>query len=231
MKAVAASSTEPGIDSIPDPSTAIDGRSRRRGRNAELLYNAADDLLSSHSYESLTIDDICERAGVGRATFFRIFETKAGLLREFNRRLAADAEDRLRAVGETDVRTALDVIRRAVIDAWRHAGRGHVGMAADFTRTTPSSNPHAAHPELLKLVTDHVSRALRSGELSCDVPVEIAASLAVIHMTAPIAFSISGHDVDIDALSKTLLNQWYAGMSAPTAERPKAESRATRKRK
>ena len=39
------------------------------------------------------MDDICVRAQVGRATFFRFYGTKAGLLAEFNRRLAELALD------------------------------------------------------------------------------------------------------------------------------------------
>lgn len=39
------------------------------------------------------MDDICVRAQVGRATFFRCYGSKAGLLAEFNRRLAELAPD------------------------------------------------------------------------------------------------------------------------------------------
>ena len=201
------------------PAVAFDGRTRRRQRNAERLYDAANELLAARSYDELSVDEICARANVGRATFFRIFETKAGLLREFNRRLANDAAHRIEEAGDVDVHTALGHIRDAIIDAWRRAGLGHVGMAREFLRSAPSAEPHAAHPELLALVVERISTAVDTGELPETVPVALAASLALTHMTAPIAYAIAGHDVDIDALSRVLLDQWYAGMTAPVRRR------------
>lgn len=199
---------------VARPLEALDGRARRRERNAERLYDAATDLLASRSYGELTVDDICAHAQVGRATFFRIFETKAGLLREFNRRLAQDATRRLDRAGDVGGHTALHIIREAIIDAWRGAGRGQVGMATEFTRSVPSGTPHAAHPELLALVVERIGIAVAAGELPGTVPLELAGSLALIHMAAPVAHAIAGHDVDMDQLSRTLLDQWYAGMTS-----------------
>jgi AcrR family transcriptional regulator len=192
----------------------LDGRTRRRERSTERLYDAANELLATRAYDELTVDDICDRANVGRATFFRIFETKGGLLREFNRRLAQDAARRIDEAGDVDVRTALGHVRDAIVDAWRHAGRGHVGMATEFVRSVPSTDPHAAHPELLALVVERVTMAVEAGELPDAVPVDLAASLALIHMTAPVAYAIAGQQVDTDRLSRVLLDQWYAGMTA-----------------
>jgi AcrR family transcriptional regulator len=192
----------------------LDGRTRRRERSTERLYDAANELLATRAYDELTVDDICDRANVGRATFFRIFETKGGLLREFNRRLAVDAGARVDEAGEVDVLTALGHVRDAIVDAWRHAGRGQVGMANEFVRSVPSSDPHAAHPELLALVVERVRIAVEAGELPDTIPVDLAASLALIHMTAPIAYAIAGRDVDTDRLSRALLDQWFAGMTA-----------------
>lgn len=197
-----------------DSVSPLDGRARRRERNAERLYEAANTLLGTGSFEDISVDDICALAGVGRATFFRIYETKAGLLREFNRRLADDARQRLEGAPGAGIRDALEQIRGAIIDAWRHAGRGHVGMAQEFIRSAPNGNLHAAHPELLDLVLGCIADAVRAGELPGTVPVDLAASLALVNMTAPVAYVIAGNDVDLDELSRTLLDQWYAGMQS-----------------
>lgn len=196
---------------VPEP-LPIDGRRLRRENNAHRLYDAATQLLAERAYDDLSVDEICERAGVGRATFFRIFETKAGLLREFNRRLTADAERRLAAIDSSDVRAQLDTVRRAITDAWRNAGQGHVGMAVEYGRLTPAGEMHAAHPELLDLVTGIVSDAIERGELTNATPPGLAGSLAVVHLSAAIAQSLADSDVDIDDLSETLLDQWLKGM-------------------
>jgi AcrR family transcriptional regulator len=189
-----------------------DGRSRRRQRNAAQLYDAASDLLASRSFDELSVEDICGHAGIGRATFFRIFGNKAGLLREFNRRLANDAAVRIANAETADVATTLGHIRAAIYDAWREAGPGHIRMAEEFVRAAPSNDPHSAHPELLGLIVDTVSRAVESGELSDAVPVELAASLALIQLIAPMSYVLAGQDVDVDGLSRLLLEQWLRGM-------------------
>lgn len=204
-----------GMRTVPlqDPSVDLDGRTRRRERNAARLYDAADVLLATQSFEDLTVERICERAGVGKATFFRIFETKAGLLREFNRRLAEDAADRIAKAHSADVRTVLGHVRAAIVDAWSHAGPGHVGMAREFIRSMPSTELHAAHPELLHLVTGAIGAAVASGELTDQVPSDLAASLVLLQMVAPMTYMMSGQEADIDELSGLLLEQWLAGMA------------------
>jgi len=197
------------------PLAPRDGRAVRRERNAALLYEAADRLLASHSFDDLTVERICEQAGVGKATFFRIFGSKAGLLLEFNRRIAQDAAARIAATGNTDVRTTLGHVRAAIVDAWRHRGPGHVGMALEFVRSTPSNDPHAAHPELLGIVAETIAAAVASGELPGAIPTDLAASLALLQMIAPMTYVIAGQEADIDQLSRLLLDQWLTGMSTP----------------
>jgi AcrR family transcriptional regulator len=191
-----------------------DGRALRRHDNARRLYDAADELLATTSFDDLSVDDICQRADVGRATFFRIFGTKAGLLREFNRRLADDAEQRLDTRHPSDVRTSLGIVADAIVDAWRHAGPGHLGMARAFAQSIPHTDPHAAHPELFALVHTIVAAGIERGELPDTVPSELAASLALIQLTAPIAYTLAGRSADTHRLAHTLLDQWYAGMTS-----------------
>src|SRR6266481_2225690 len=67
-----------------------DRRTRKRERTRREIYDAAMELFAHRSYESVTIDMICEAADVGRSTFFLHFPVKAALLGEFSRRLAED---------------------------------------------------------------------------------------------------------------------------------------------
>ena len=196
----------------PGTTEPLDGRSRRRQRNAAQLYDAASALLASRSFDELTVEDICAHAGIGRATFFRIFHTKAGLLREFNRRLAHDAAARIATAETAQIATTLGHIRAAIYDAWRTASPGHIRMLEEFVRAAPSNDPHSAHPELLALIVDTISAAVQSGELPNAVPVELAASLALIQLVAPMSYVLAGEDVDVDQLSQLLLDQWLRGM-------------------
>jgi AcrR family transcriptional regulator len=190
-----------------------DGRARRRERNAAKLYDAAAELLATRTLDRISVEEICQRAGVGRATFFRIFETKEGLLREFNRRLTADAAARIDAAGDIDLRTALGHIRDAIVDAWHQAGPGHASIALEFAEHAPS-RIHDPHPELYALVRHRIELAMASGELPGTVPAPLAASLAVINLTAPVAWTLSHRADDLGTLARLLLDQWYAGMTS-----------------
>ena len=85
-------------------------------------------------------------------------------------------------------------------------------MLEEFVRATPSNDPHSGHPELLALIVDTISVAIQSGELPNAVPVELAASLALIQLVAPMSYVLAGEDVDVDQLSQLLLDQWLRGM-------------------
>ena len=61
--------------SAPGPGTL---RERKKQRVREEIYNAALDLLAEQPYDKVSVDDICARAQVGRATFFRFYGSKAG---------------------------------------------------------------------------------------------------------------------------------------------------------
>ena len=65
-------------------------RERHRERVRDALVEAAFALFSSKGFEATTVDEITERAGVSRRTFFRYFPSKeAALFPDRERRLEA----------------------------------------------------------------------------------------------------------------------------------------------
>ncbi|MGH3263639.1 MAG: TetR/AcrR family transcriptional regulator [Trebonia sp.] len=63
------------------------------------LAQAAFDLFNERGYEQTTIDDIAERAGLGRATFFRHYRSKEDVIFPDHDRLLERVRDRLRSTG------------------------------------------------------------------------------------------------------------------------------------
>ena len=61
---------------------AIRARDARARRTMQLLHEALLSLVESTTVDRITVDDIVERAGVGRSTFYRHFETKEALINE-----------------------------------------------------------------------------------------------------------------------------------------------------
>jgi AcrR family transcriptional regulator len=92
----------------------------REETSAERLRRAAFDLFAEQGYDVTTVDEIAERAGVGRSTYFRTFRTKeeaifpdheAVLARLGERFDAASTEHSLVAVTE-----AARVVLRSYLD-------------------------------------------------------------------------------------------------------------------
>ncbi|MET7400971.1 TetR family transcriptional regulator [Dactylosporangium sp. NPDC005572] len=61
----------------------------------ERLVDAAFELFDERGYEQTTVDDIADRAGVGRTTLFRHYRSKEDVIFPDHDRLIADVRDRL----------------------------------------------------------------------------------------------------------------------------------------
>ncbi|WP_043672301.1 TetR/AcrR family transcriptional regulator [Clavibacter michiganensis] len=101
------------------------GRPRRSSRAT--LEEAAAELFLESTYAATTVEQIAQRAGVSRATFFNYFASKADLL-------WAGLDDTLRAFGEalaaTDPgRPSVDAVVDALVDAARSRGEGWLPLA------------------------------------------------------------------------------------------------------
>ncbi|WIT13351.1 helix-turn-helix domain containing protein [Paucibacter sediminis] len=62
------------------PELVVKPPDRRAQRSRELLLEALFSLMCERGYERLTIQNLLDRAGVGRATFYAHFESKDELL-------------------------------------------------------------------------------------------------------------------------------------------------------
>ena len=75
------------------------------------LAQAAFDLFNERGYEQTTVDDIAERAGLSRATFFRHYRSKEDVIFPDHDRLLGQVRDRLRSSSHG---TALAAVSDAV---------------------------------------------------------------------------------------------------------------------
>ncbi len=191
--------------------SATDGRGQRRIENRARIYDATMRLLRRRSYAELTVDEICEAAGVGRATFFRIFETKVGLLREFNRRLTVRVQERLAEQAQADAGEALRVVAAEIVSTWSQAAPGATEMAIDFMHSSGPAEAHAAHPELLDLVVEIVEGGVKAGEIRGTNPPLLTGGLALTQLAAAAAYWLEHPDADLESLVNEALESWLNG--------------------
>jgi AcrR family transcriptional regulator len=148
-------------------------RARKKRRTRDRIYDAALELFAERPYDEVTVDAICARAEVGRATFFRFYGSKAGLTREFNHRLADHLTRRLdersdapgaRAMTATE---QLWLVQDEITTAWGLSEPSTREMAREYIRNATATDlSDAASPELLALVAAIVGEGQASGEFT-----------------------------------------------------------------
>lgn len=92
---------------------------------ADRLRDAAFDLFAEQGYDATSVDQIAERAGVGRSTFFRTYPTKEAVIFPDHEDVLARIEARLEAAEPGQhflaVREAARLVLRHYLDEGDHA--------------------------------------------------------------------------------------------------------------
>ncbi|GAA1287724.1 TetR family transcriptional regulator [Planotetraspora silvatica] len=89
-------------------------RERKKVETREALRAAAIQLFLEHGASTVTVDDICEAAGVSRRTFFNYFESKETALFAWDQRLTDELVSKLAARPSRE--PPLIALRRAMDD-------------------------------------------------------------------------------------------------------------------
>jgi AcrR family transcriptional regulator len=128
------------------------------------LFDAAMALFAERAYDEVTVDDICARANVGRATFFRLFGSKAGLIEEANRRTASAVADLVRADNASG-RAALEIMADVVRRAWMASPTSVQDMfKASVAQPRDNTPPEPTRAEGSRAFVDMAARFVREGQ-------------------------------------------------------------------
>lgn len=119
--------------SAPAPAEGL--RERKRRETLQRITDAGMGLFVAQGYEATTLDEIAEKAGISRRTFFHYFKSKDEILLSAQSGIGEMIVTALRA-GPRDARP-LDAIRAAVIEVCASFPTGEMVAIDRLMRASP----------------------------------------------------------------------------------------------
>jgi len=188
-------------------------RARKKARTRSEIFHAALELFSERDFDAVTVEQICAAADVARGTFFLHFPTKAALLREWGRVLAAE----LRARQRGDRSTILAQVR-ALVEHLAEQGRRRPDATRALLRellAAPAGGPEP-EDELRAAIAELVRRGQERGELRRNVSPGVAATVLLASCAAVFADAPYGGDEPAPAQRRDeLLHALLHGLHEP----------------
>ena len=197
--------------------------SERRQRRAGEILAAAREVFLEKGFERTSVSEIASRVGVVEGSVFSYFPTKRDLLHEVLRELY---EPLIKDVGEVYARLrGLRARLRFII--WRHVRvyvetPGLARLVLHEVRTGPeyaSSGLYALHVRYTQYVRLALDDAVKDGELSTAVDVEMVRSMlygGLEHLMWPVLYG--RHRIDVDGVADRNTDLMLQGLQ-PLRER------------
>ncbi len=164
-------------------------RARKKERTRREIFDAAMALFGERGFGAVTIEEICARADVARATFFLHYPTKAALLFEYARALAGELESEL---GDEDETAAEQFghLARGLVRSWSEREAVMREMLRElFADPDVLRSARTRAHELPALVAGVVKRGQERGEFRPDVAPHVAAAAFLSSSLALLAAS------------------------------------------
>lgn len=150
----------------------------------DATLDAAQALVAEHGLVAVTMSQIAERAGIGRATLYKYFPDVQAVLTAWHERLIGRHLEQLTSAADHALPPALRLERalRAYAHIQRHS-HGHSGSELAAT-LHHSQHVHAAQQQLHAFVADLIAQAARSGHLRDDIAAGELADYCLHALTA-----------------------------------------------
>ena len=151
---------------------------RRVRRSRRLLQEALLQLVLEKGYDKVTVQDVLDRADVGRATFYAHFRDKDDLLVSGSEELREVLRAQMTAFLEAEDRPSDEqlVVTRVLFE---HAARNRQLYRALIGNRGGGIVMRQAQRELTRLFREHLQQAAGQHRLQPSVPVEIVVQYAV----------------------------------------------------
>jgi AcrR family transcriptional regulator len=88
---------------------------KKHGVRLNEILDAAETLFSEKGYENATVNDILDKVGIGKGTFYHYFKSKEELMDGVIRRTVDYAHERAKAVADDSSLPVREKMRRAIL--------------------------------------------------------------------------------------------------------------------
>lgn len=188
------------------------------------IFDAAIRMFDERGYDAISVEEICAEAQVGRATFFRYFETKSGLIRELDQRAAVRARQQLLPLTDPSFAELLRIVADTLHEIWGSATSGLRALGRESSSVPRPSRRVFAYT--LEVIFDGVRAAQQRGSLDTDLPPELVSYIAIAQLTGAVGWWLDNPDNDLRALLDGVVRHALAGY--PAAEQDPAVSDPSR---
>jgi AcrR family transcriptional regulator len=187
-------------------------RARKKGRTRAEIFRAALDLFAARGFDLVTVEQICSAADVAKGTFFLHFSSKAALLVEWNRELAAELAGRLRDPRDSALAQYRTLVEQLGAHWCRRPDATRALLHELLAQRTPESEDALPDRDLRDLVEAVVRRGQERGEFRRNVSARLAATAFLASCAA--VFS-GGRGEAPEVLRNELLHALLHGLSEP----------------
>jgi len=156
----------------------------------QAFFDAAMALFRENGFEETSVDEIAERAGYSRATFFNHFGTKKGVLRFYGDDIHRQVQESVENMGPDAA--PLHVLKEILL-IMAHETEAHrqdLLLVFRYSIKDPDymTNPTSARRAILNLVTSLLQKAQKAGEIRSDLPAfELAFHVMALYQGAALA--------------------------------------------
>jgi len=163
------------------------GAHREQVRDA--ILDASASLAETHGPLSLTMSQIAEETGIGRATLYKYFADVESILRAWHERHVRDHLDRMKQIADRpgEAITRLEDVLTEYAGSLHRSHHGDLGPI--LHRHADMAGPQRQLTELLERL---IGEAARDGRVRSDVPVRELASYCVHALAASRHLRASG---------------------------------------
>ncbi len=178
------------IEAVPKLWNETIDKHRAAVRDAAL--DAMATLVAEHGLVALTMSQIAERAGIGRATLYKYFPDAHAVLTAWHERQITTHLDQLAAADDPadPALVRLQAVLRTYARIQHHSAAHHGGELATLLHR--DEHVDRARRRLRDFIQDLLAEAARAGEVRDDVPADELADYCLHALTA--AGAAPGHD-------------------------------------